>query len=199
MENSFREEKCEQFWSSQHCDAALFTLFPFLLRSSLFLSKLLFQHIFNTIEVIISVVCQIFPVLSSLRPSRCDQVPGSSQCSEWTPHVSKPEFAGLAGPLQSSLLSPATCKMWFGWRASPTEWTWIWENFQEIAKDKETWHAAVPKVTKSWPHLSDWTTRKCKMVAAQSAWVYEWLRWAELSFKGKKILLFEAIKFRGES
>ena len=145
MENSFREEKCEQFWSSQHCDLALFTLFPFLLRSSLLLSKLLFQHIFNTIEVIVSVVCQMFPVLSSLRLSvaRCDHMPGSSQCCEWKPPVSGPEFAGLAGTLQNSLLSPTMCNMWFGWMASPTQWTWIWEN------SKREWRTRKPGVLQS--------------------------------------------------
>ena len=29
---------------------------------------------------------------------------------------------------------------------------------QEIVEDRETWHAAVQGVTKSWPWLSNWTT-----------------------------------------
>ena len=31
---------------------------------------------------------------------------------------------------------------------------------QEMAKDKEAWHAAVHVVTKSWTWLSDWTTKE---------------------------------------
>ena len=31
---------------------------------------------------------------------------------------------------------------------------------QELVKDREAWRAAVHGVTKSWTHLSDWTTRR---------------------------------------
>ena len=48
---------------------------------------------------------------------------------------------------------------WDGWKASPTQWTWVWTSSGswELVKHRETWHAAVHGVTKSWPWLSDWT------------------------------------------
>ena len=33
-----------------------------------------------------------------------------------------------------------------------------------IVKDREAWHAAVHRVTKSLTRLSDWTTRKCELL-----------------------------------
>ena len=33
----------------------------------------------------------------------------------------------------------------------------------EIVKDREAWHAAVHRVTKSWIGLSDWTTTVCQV------------------------------------
>jgi len=46
---------------------------------------------------------------------------------------------------------------WYGWMASPTEWTWIWANSRRV-KDRGAWHAAVPGVAKSWTWLNNWTT-----------------------------------------
>ena len=42
---------------------------------------------------------------------------------------------------------------WDGWRASLTQWTWIWANSWEMVKDREAQSAAVHGVTKSW----NWT------------------------------------------
>ena len=38
--------------------------------------------------------------------------------------------------------------------ASPTQWTWIWANW-EIVEDRGAWHAAFHRVTKSQIQLSD--------------------------------------------
>ena len=45
---------------------------------------------------------------------------------------------------------------WDGWMASPTQWMWVWVNW-ELVMAREAWHAAVHEVTKSWTWLSDWT------------------------------------------
>ena len=45
---------------------------------------------------------------------------------------------------------------WDGWIASPTQWTWIWANW-ELVIDREAWHAAVAKCQ---TRLSDWTELK---------------------------------------
>ena len=37
---------------------------------------------------------------------------------------------------------------------SLTQWTWIWASSR---MDREAWHAAVHRVTKSWTRLSNWT------------------------------------------
>ena len=42
--------------------------------------------------------------------------------------------------------------------ASPTQWTWIWANW-EIGKDREAWYAVVHGVTKSQTRLRDWKTK----------------------------------------
>ena len=46
---------------------------------------------------------------------------------------------------------------WDDWMASPTQWAWVWANW-EIVKDREAWCAAVHGVTKNWTGLSDCTT-----------------------------------------
>ena len=38
-----------------------------------------------------------------------------------------------------------------------------WSKLQEIVKDREAWHAAVPGVTKSWTQLNN-QTRKDKVL-----------------------------------
>ena len=45
---------------------------------------------------------------------------------------------------------------WDGWMASPTQWTWVWVDW-ELVTDREAWHAVVHGVTKSRTWLSDWT------------------------------------------
>ena len=42
---------------------------------------------------------------------------------------------------------------WDGWMASPIQWS----KLQELVMDREAWHAAVHRVTKSWTRLSDWS------------------------------------------
>ena len=44
---------------------------------------------------------------------------------------------------------------WDGWMASLTQGTWVWANFQEIVKDRETWCVAIHRVAKSGTGLSD--------------------------------------------
>ena len=58
---------------------------------------------------------------------------------------------------------------WDGWRASPTQWTWVRANssrysmdmnlskLQEIVKDRGAWCAAVRSIAKSRPQLSNYS------------------------------------------
>ena len=46
---------------------------------------------------------------------------------------------------------------WDGWKASPTQWIWVWANW-EIVKDREALWAVVHEVAKRWKRLSNWTT-----------------------------------------
>ena len=47
---------------------------------------------------------------------------------------------------------------WDGWRASPTQWTWVWANSGRWWRTMKARHAAVHRVTKSQTQLSNWTT-----------------------------------------
>ena len=49
-------------------------------------------------------------------------------------------------------------RLWDGWMASPTQWTWVWANSQDTVKGREAWNATVHGVTESGTQLSDWTT-----------------------------------------
>ena len=46
---------------------------------------------------------------------------------------------------------------WDGWMASPTQWTWVWGDGQELVMDREAWRAVVHGVSKSRTRLSNWT------------------------------------------
>ena len=46
---------------------------------------------------------------------------------------------------------------WAGWKASLTQWTWIWARW-EMVKDWEAWRAAVHGIAKSQTGLRVWTT-----------------------------------------
>ena len=47
---------------------------------------------------------------------------------------------------------------WDSWMESPTWWTWVClSKLQELVIDREAWHAAVHRVTKSQTRLSDLT------------------------------------------
>ena len=45
---------------------------------------------------------------------------------------------------------------WDGWMASLILWTWVWVSSNSWM-DREAWHAAVHRVTKSQTPLSNWT------------------------------------------
>ena len=46
---------------------------------------------------------------------------------------------------------------WDGWRASPTQCTWVWVNSGSCWWTGRAWHAAVHGVAKSQTWLSKWT------------------------------------------
>ena len=66
-----------------------------------------------------------------------------------------------------------TTRVWHGWMASPTQWTWVW------AKSGRYWRTGKPGVephavhglTKNWVQLSDWTTKeKCRWQSGTCKW-----------------------------
>ena len=52
---------------------------------------------------------------------------------------------------------------WDGWIASPTQWVWVWANW-EIMKDREVCPTVVHGVKKSQTQLSYWTTTTTKSI-----------------------------------
>ena len=69
-----------------------------------------------------------------------------------------------ASPLEKTLILGKTegrrsgDRLWNGWMASLTQWTWVWAKSQDMVKDREAWNATVHGVPESWTQLSDWTT-----------------------------------------
>ena len=45
---------------------------------------------------------------------------------------------------------------------------------REMMRDRETWHASVHRVTKSWTWLSDWTTNKILICSVMSDSATSW-------------------------
>ena len=48
---------------------------------------------------------------------------------------------------------------WHGWMALLIQWTWV-SKIQEIAKDREAWHAAVHGAAKNPTWQSNWTQQQ---------------------------------------
>ena len=58
---------------------------------------------------------------------------------------------------------------WDGWMTSLTQWTWVWDSCLEqqtleVVQGREAWHAIVHGMSKSWTRLSNWTTRRRKLI-----------------------------------
>ena len=47
-------------------------------------------------------------------------------------------------------------RVWDGWMASPTQWTWVWASSGSWWWTGEAWCAIVHGVAKSWTWLSNW-------------------------------------------
>ena len=46
---------------------------------------------------------------------------------------------------------------WDGWMTSPTWWTWVWVDLQELVIDREACRIVILRVAQSRTRLSDWT------------------------------------------
>ena len=70
--------------------------------------------------------------------------------------------------------------------------------FWELMKDRETWHAAVSKVTKSWTWLSNWTTiTDCTIFLKNLARSLGFYSRARNSLQKKRtIMTFKVIDYR---
>ena len=48
---------------------------------------------------------------------------------------------------------------WDGWMASLTQCTWVLNKLREIVKNREAWHVAIHRVTKSQARFSNWRAK----------------------------------------
>ena len=48
---------------------------------------------------------------------------------------------------------------WDGWMASLTQRTWVLNKLREIVKNREAWHVAIHRVTKSQARFSNWRAK----------------------------------------
>ena len=53
---------------------------------------------------------------------------------------------------------------WDGWMPSPTQWTWVWVNW-ELVMDREAWNTVVHGVAKCRTRLSNWTELNVLLVS----------------------------------